>query len=292
LQPDTLIPGVDSPQSWNRYSYVENRPILFNDPSGHDSVCGGSNQDPDCENPSDDPVVINNPDPLEDGLKQDRPKVYDYTPSESASTTSSGSLILDGGLGVVGAVYSYIAASVLKYKTIGKNILISGGSRYLRSIAGFNPYTNRIGAGNLARLFSIKGGFQSGYASTLTWAGVAVNILSDINNYANGTYDGSDFAAAILVDTVTTVGFAAVAGAVSGAVSGAVAGAVGGTIVVPGVGTVSGAVVGAVAGAVAGLAVGVSLSYGFNSYEVSNGQTLRDASISTISSGIDSLFHP
>jgi len=39
LQPDTLIPGVYSPQSWNRYSYVENRPINFNDPTGH---CAGS----------------------------------------------------------------------------------------------------------------------------------------------------------------------------------------------------------------------------------------------------------
>jgi hypothetical protein len=38
LQPDTLIPGVDSPQSWNRYSYVKNNPVLYNDPSGHDSI--------------------------------------------------------------------------------------------------------------------------------------------------------------------------------------------------------------------------------------------------------------
>jgi hypothetical protein len=41
LQPDTLIPGVDSPQSWNRYSYVYNNPIRFNDPTGH--ICS----DPD-----------------------------------------------------------------------------------------------------------------------------------------------------------------------------------------------------------------------------------------------------
>jgi hypothetical protein len=40
LQPDTLIPGVDSPQSWNRFSYVQNRPVHFNDPTGHREACG------------------------------------------------------------------------------------------------------------------------------------------------------------------------------------------------------------------------------------------------------------
>jgi len=35
LQPDTLIPGVDSPQTWNRFSYAGNNPIIHNDPTGH-----------------------------------------------------------------------------------------------------------------------------------------------------------------------------------------------------------------------------------------------------------------
>jgi hypothetical protein len=30
---------LSNPQSWNRYSYVQNRPISFNDPTGH-SICG------------------------------------------------------------------------------------------------------------------------------------------------------------------------------------------------------------------------------------------------------------
>lgn len=38
IQPDTIIPGVADPQSWNRYSYVQNRPINLNDPSGHDGI--------------------------------------------------------------------------------------------------------------------------------------------------------------------------------------------------------------------------------------------------------------
>jgi hypothetical protein len=38
LQPDTIIPDLSNPQYLNRYSYVVNNPILYNDPDGH---CGG-----------------------------------------------------------------------------------------------------------------------------------------------------------------------------------------------------------------------------------------------------------
>ncbi|MCC7117734.1 MAG: RHS repeat-associated core domain-containing protein [Anaerolineales bacterium] len=37
LQPDSIIPNASNPQTWNKYSYVYNRPINLNDPSGH---CG------------------------------------------------------------------------------------------------------------------------------------------------------------------------------------------------------------------------------------------------------------
>lgn len=35
IQPDTIIPDQFNPQSWNRYSYVINRPVNLNDPTGH-----------------------------------------------------------------------------------------------------------------------------------------------------------------------------------------------------------------------------------------------------------------
>jgi RHS repeat-associated protein len=35
IQPDTIIPDFSNPQSYNRYSYVMNNPLRYNDPSGH-----------------------------------------------------------------------------------------------------------------------------------------------------------------------------------------------------------------------------------------------------------------
>jgi len=49
LQPDSIIPDQFNPQSWNRYSYVTNRPVNFNDPTGH-VACEGERWDdgPQC----------------------------------------------------------------------------------------------------------------------------------------------------------------------------------------------------------------------------------------------------
>jgi hypothetical protein len=39
LQPDSIIPDQTNPQSWNRFSYVRNNPIGYNDPTGHSEDC-------------------------------------------------------------------------------------------------------------------------------------------------------------------------------------------------------------------------------------------------------------
>ena len=38
---DTIVPDPANPQSFNRYSYVENRPIIMHDPSGHNGCTFG-----------------------------------------------------------------------------------------------------------------------------------------------------------------------------------------------------------------------------------------------------------
>jgi RHS repeat-associated protein len=39
IQPDIFIPNPGNSQSWNRYSYTGNNPIIFTDPSGHFRIC-------------------------------------------------------------------------------------------------------------------------------------------------------------------------------------------------------------------------------------------------------------
>lgn len=67
LQPDTIIPGPANPQSWNRYSYVTNRPLMYSDPTGH--KC---NPDDGCETPHGDII-----DPVSLTKKGDKRKTED-----------------------------------------------------------------------------------------------------------------------------------------------------------------------------------------------------------------------
>ena len=32
---DSIVPGAGDPRAWDRYSYVKNNPVRYNDPSGH-----------------------------------------------------------------------------------------------------------------------------------------------------------------------------------------------------------------------------------------------------------------
>ena len=55
MQPDTIIPDLSNPQSWNRYSYVTNRPVNFSDPTGHKSC--GDGEEVDCSGKLNRPIT-------------------------------------------------------------------------------------------------------------------------------------------------------------------------------------------------------------------------------------------
>jgi hypothetical protein len=45
IQPDTIVPQPGNPQTLNRYSYVNNNPVRYTDPTGH---CNADRSDQDC----------------------------------------------------------------------------------------------------------------------------------------------------------------------------------------------------------------------------------------------------
>jgi RHS repeat-associated protein len=63
LQPDSIIPDLSNPQSWNRYSYVTNRPVNFNDPTGHMLDKGDGAGSPGCKVLGTCPIVYGPPVP-------------------------------------------------------------------------------------------------------------------------------------------------------------------------------------------------------------------------------------
>jgi RHS repeat-associated protein len=44
IQPDTIVPDLNNPQSLNRYSYVRNNPVKYTDPTGHKEDDGCSTE--------------------------------------------------------------------------------------------------------------------------------------------------------------------------------------------------------------------------------------------------------
>ncbi len=59
LQPDSIVPSPANPQSWNRFSYTQNNPIKYSDPSGHlriEEECGMNGEDCGGGTPSPSPL--------------------------------------------------------------------------------------------------------------------------------------------------------------------------------------------------------------------------------------------
>jgi RHS repeat-associated protein len=42
ISPDSVVPGGENPQAWNRYAYTFNNPLKYTDPDGHEP-CNNDN---------------------------------------------------------------------------------------------------------------------------------------------------------------------------------------------------------------------------------------------------------
>jgi RHS repeat-associated protein len=72
IQPDTIISDPADPQSWNRYSYVLNRPLVFADPTGHFEVEGSLCSSLSC---ADDPLYDLNHDADSEDTETNPPSI-------------------------------------------------------------------------------------------------------------------------------------------------------------------------------------------------------------------------
>jgi hypothetical protein len=78
VQADTIVPSPADPQSFNRYSYVRNNPLLYRDPSGHKPILDeDENDNPIFVHPiSLLPLLHNNSDPC-DALEREIKRARD-----------------------------------------------------------------------------------------------------------------------------------------------------------------------------------------------------------------------
>jgi hypothetical protein len=108
-QPDSIIPDQTSPQSWDRYSYVQNNPLRYTDPTGH-YACGDG-EEHDCnghqQDPTKNPHPPKPPKPPKDSKKDDDNILSDTKNDEGSPLVSIAGILLTVSLGVLDGVLGY-----------------------------------------------------------------------------------------------------------------------------------------------------------------------------------------
>ncbi len=264
MQPDTIIPYPANPQSWNRYSYVGNNPVNFNDPTGHYGC--GDGADYECGHESQIvPIPAPNITSINGGNgNNDGGEIVSALPngdvctvvisSCTINTTNSASYIIGAG----GSIRAGLAGFNLSSTIIGNQLRIYG-TQANREILGINPYTNNMLISNASTLSNASNGAWASVGSPWTWLGIGTSVLADTYTWSNGDYTTSQYEAAVIVDVAT--------GLISATIGGAVAGGLVGTFA----GFTAGMGFGAVPGFVAGVAIGALAGAGsyfyMNSYK-------------------------
>jgi RHS repeat-associated protein len=199
-QPDTLIPDPGNPQAWNRFSYVANRPLTFNDPTGHamddDMQGGGGSCDSECWQDKLKKEKKGNADTNDGGLTLFLPPgvaewftyvashyyyqvwywdawLYQYVPSAFGFVTPG--VNISGGVltveGTVTTLFNYRAMELNTYTTAG------GGG-----VLSFPP-------GGASANFGLL--FVYGASSNRSWEGEYVEFAGSLYNGFGGSFSDS-----------------------------------------------------------------------------------------------------
>jgi RHS repeat-associated protein len=243
-QPDTVIPSLTNTQSWNRFSYVNNSPVNFNDPTGHiaEGECGFAYGG--CGSPSMKGYHPRRgggtghggrnqgrqPGNIDEQLSCVEPKKIEPKLTCDAPSPSGNEFDYDvaGTLVTTGEVYEMLYHNTMVNITTKGHQYIIYGTRNSRTAQGMNPYTNRINIENGKNLYSYQDGV---YNSIYSWSTVVNLGLMTGQNLNNDQFDNYDRSAALLMDTgaiLSTTTLAAYGGiAAKGALMGTPFGPVG-----------------------------------------------------------------
>ncbi len=165
---DIIVPNPANPQSWNRFSYVNNNPLKYRDPSGHALECGLLGED--CGGESPHPLSL--PQPLEIILPSEanveyRPG-YPPCPHGSDSREAFAWLLGLGELGMDG--FESIVSIV------GSEIHVTIGGALITIESEFGPVETSLAV--LGTWFVGLG--PDGAETVLGWLDLYVNAFGDM----------------------------------------------------------------------------------------------------------------
>jgi hypothetical protein len=190
IQPDTIIPNPANPQSLNRYGYVKNNPVRFNDPTGRIEAC--DKDDWACQFHWDVPIIL----PKKDNNNSGKDKNDDFEQNKGCHDLEIDDVhceqalnwITNGviGLDTIATMASFFEAAAADLLYIGaiSTAIISGGT--LSEALILAAYGDYLIAG-------VAGGFENGLGVTSSVATLVGDYLSGYTRYtSNGLFVGKD----------------------------------------------------------------------------------------------------
>jgi RHS repeat-associated protein len=183
VQPDSLIPDPSNSQAWNRYSYVGNNPIGYNDPSGHTRVADlDFSQDKSRMNCSKYPQYCNNGKPIFAGeLAKMRHK------NDGKEQSISDQILANKYTPIAAAAVQVLSGTVMSIATpfvetpIGLGIWIGAfavnrASSLLGLASTFYQYDKKLYGTNFTDVVVNGAAFTFGWIPSLT-EGLSIGIL-------------------------------------------------------------------------------------------------------------------